>query len=195
LLYSTFLCCMGCKKNNSTPETPIVPEKPFTTYTILNSTHYAQGYDSTHFVFISTNDLKFTVKFDSSCIYTSQYIDNSQDVNKLYGFSDNRASHHDFSARIGWAWYYNALRLFGYTYNNSVRSITQLSIVPIGAEISCRIQVDTASKNYLFTINGQTTAMPRAATTPQAIGYRLYPYFGGGLTAPHDVTIMIREEQ
>jgi hypothetical protein len=37
--------------------------------------------------------------------------------------------------------------------------------------------------------------MPRAAATVKAKGYRLYPYFGGDETAPHDITISIRDER
>ena len=186
IISTLFLCC---KKQNTTTPSPI-----FTTYTINQGKFYADGYDSTHFVRITTNDLKFIAKFDSSAIYTTFFATNQLDVNKLYGFSDNSSEHHQFSARIGWAWYTNSLHLFGYTYNNGVRTILHLGIFPIGQNINCRIQTDTTTKSYLFTINGVTTSMPRATTTAMANGYRLYPYFGGDEPAPHKVTIQISDQ-
>jgi len=194
LPYLLIILFIACKKNDTSVAPIVVPEKPFTTYTILKGEHYASGYDSNHIVIIKTTDLKFTAKFDSSCIYTATNIENSEDVNKLYGFSDNKSSHHLFSARIGWAYYFKALRLFGYTYNNGVRTILQLCTVPIGKEISCRIQIDAANSNYVFTVDGLTVKMPRQANEAQAVGYRLYPYFGGSLVAPHNVTILVRDE-
>ena len=192
LFISTFFLC--CKKNNTQPSSTI-PTTPtvLTTYTIYQGHFYADGYDSTHFVRITTDDLKFTAKFDSSAIYSTFFATDQLDVNKLYGFSDNNTDHHSFSARIGWAWYYNAFHLFGYTYNNGVRTIQQLGQYPIGVILYCRIQTDNINKLYLFTVNGKTTTMPRAATTAKGSGYRLYPYFGGEEPAPHTVTIQISE--
>ncbi|MFP5040142.1 hypothetical protein [Parasediminibacterium sp. JCM 36343] len=182
---------IGCsKKNDSIVAPPIVDTIPFTTYTILKGQQYATGYDSTHFVLITTSDLKFIARFDSTAIYN---IPRQTDVNKLYGFSDNQASHHAYSARFGWAWAQNALRIYGYTYNDSIRTIQELDTVSINKDINCRIQVDTISKSYLFTLNGKITSMPRTAKTQQAMGYRLYPYFGGQALAPHNVVIKIAE--
>ena len=183
---------VSCKKNDNT--NPITPPIPFVNYTIPKGAHYATGYDSTHFEIIQANHLHFTAIFDSSAIYTTAIGNNQIDVNKLYGFSDNQASHHVFSARIGWSWNNDSLRLFGYTYNDSVRTIKPLAIVSIGRLIDCNIGIDTLHKQYLFTINGQTTPMPRTAKTPRIVGYKLYPYFGGDEMAPHTVTIKVREE-
>jgi hypothetical protein len=35
--------------------------------------------------------------------------------------------------------------------------------------------------------------MPRKSTTIKAVGYKLYPYFGGDELAPHPVSIWIKE--
>ena len=187
----TLLLFTSCKKQNSKTVTPVVP---FISYIIPQGAHYAIGYDSTHFEYIRATHLHFTAIFDSSAIYSTADENNQIDVNKLYGFSDNQASHHLFSARVGWAWYKDSLRLFGYTYNDSIRSIQQLAVVSIGQQIDCNIGIDTLRKLYLFNINGQVTPMPRTAKTPLIVGYKLYPYFGGDEVAPHTVTIKVREE-
>ncbi|HVX50367.1 MAG TPA: hypothetical protein VHB48_09420, partial [Chitinophagaceae bacterium] len=98
-----------------------------------------------------------------------------------------------FSARFGWNWKNNALWLYGYIYNNGVMHYKTLGNIPIGKPADCTIIVD--SNRYKFVLNGKTTVMPRASTTPAAIGYKLFPYFGGTEAAPHKITIAIKELQ
>jgi hypothetical protein len=138
------------------------------------------------------SELRFLVKFDNSAVYTTINADNQLDVNKLYGFSDNNGKHHEFSARIGWRWSDGALRLFGYVYNNGVFDFKQIAAVSIGAEHECSIKV--AGDQYIFSVDGHSIAMPRASTGLTAIGYKLFPYFGGDETAPHDIRIWIKEK-
>jgi hypothetical protein len=140
---------------------------------------------------VSSSQLNFVVKFDNSAIYQTDNASDQGDINKLYGFADNNEAHHINSARIGWRWYNNELQLFAYVYNNTVESNKFITAVPIGQEINCSIQV--SGSNYVFTVNNNQVIMPRTATTLQAEGYLLYPYFGGNETAPHDIHILIKE--
>lgn len=159
----------------------------FIKYTIEKGNQYCNGntYKS-----IETSEMKFVVKFDSTAIYETASVENQYDINKLYGFSDNNADHHQFSARFGWRWSGKALRLFAYIYNQGAVISKELTTVSIGAETSCSIKV--TSTNYLFTVNGVTTQLSRMATTEKAKGYQLYPYFGGNETAPHQINIWIK---
>jgi hypothetical protein len=157
--------------------------------------HIPQGqHSSDQSVFIQTmyDELKFTVKFDSTAVYKTAIPENQYDINKLYGFSDNNAQHHEFSARIGWRWSEGALRLFGYIYNNGIRSSEELTTISIGDEHNCSVKVSSGS--YIFTINGVSKAMPRSSAASNAKGYKLFPYFGGDETAPHDIHIWIKEK-
>jgi hypothetical protein len=138
---------------------------------------------------VKLSRLSFKVKFDSSAIYTTGKAENQKDINKLFGFSDNNALHHEYSARFGWRWSDNALRIFAYDYNNGTRSFKELGIVKIGTENSCSITV--SGNKYIFSLNGAETVMPRESTTELAEGYQLYPYFGGDESAPHAITIWI----
>lgn len=140
---------------------------------------------------VETAEMKFVVKFDSSAIYQTVNPSNQYDINKLFGFSDNNGPHHLFSARIGWRWSDNALRLFGYIYNNGVQENKEIAAVAIGKELNCSIKAGSAT--YVFTVNGTSITMPRLSATPLAKGYQLYPYFGGDEFAPHDITILIKE--
>ena len=160
----------------------------FTKYTIRKEQNYCDG---NNFISTSYSELNFIVKFDSTAIYSNVIPDNQLDINKLYGFSDNNSTHHLFSARFGWRWSDNALRLFGYVYNDGVRNSKELGIVAIGAENICSIKV--TPKSYVFSLNGKIDSLPRTSTTLEAAGYKLYPYFGGDETAPHNIYIWIKE--
>jgi hypothetical protein len=138
------------------------------------------------------SELKFLVIFDSSAIYFTSDPANQYDINKLYGFADNSANHHEFSARIGWRWSDNALRLFGYVYNNGEVSYEELSTVSIGMVHDCSISI--ADSGYIFSVDGNKKTMPRTSTGPIANGYKLFPYFGGDETAPHDIHVWIKEK-
>jgi len=185
-----FLLLPGCKKADDgmgQTNSPGNNAFSFTKYTIRKGQQYS---DRSTLKFVETAQMKFIVKFDSSAIYQSISSENQFDINKLYGFSDNNAGHHQYSARFGWRWSGNALRLFAYVYNAGAVLSRELATVAIGTETNCSIEVSNSS--YLFTINGITERIPRMATTPRAKGYQLYPYFGGDEAAPHDITIWIR---
>lgn len=160
----------------------------FIKYTIAKGEHYA---GNNAYKAIETSELKFIVRFDSTAIYQSQKAENQYDINKLYGFSDNNAHHHTYSARFGWSWNQGALRLYGYIYNEGKVSSQELAAIPIGVEVHCAIKV--VGNAYQFFLNDRLAAtMPRKATTPKASGYLLYPYFGGDEVAPHNVYIWIK---
>jgi hypothetical protein len=159
----------------------------FTKYTIKKGAHSTA---LNNYKQLEISEMRFVVKFDSSAIYQTISPENQYDINKLYGFSDNNSEHHQFSARFGWRWSANAIRLFAYIYNNGEVISSELTSVPLGEEINCNIQVTATS--YLFTVNQLTERFPRTSTTEKARGYQLYPYFGGDEVAPHDVNIWIR---
>jgi len=163
--------------------------KAFTHHTIFKGQHSSNVSNLQTGQYAAIN---FIVKFDSSAIYSTANPANQLDINKLYGFSDNDAHHHEFSARFGWRWSGGALRLFAYNYNDGIVSTRELGTVEIGKEIECSISVDGAS--YIFSLNGRITQMSRSSKTALANGYRLFPYFGGDETAPHDVHLWIKEK-
>ena len=157
-------------------------------YTISKGRQYC---DKRSLVSVNDSLLSFNVKFDSSAIYTTSNKGNQGDINKLFGFSDNNADHHEYSARFGWRWSGEALQLFAYIYNKGVMSFKEIGTVQIGSENSCSIKV--AGDKYLFSLNDKEIMMPRASTTAMAQGYKLWPYFGGDELAPHTISIWIKE--
>ena len=131
------------------------------------------------------------MKFDNSAVYTTVIPQNQHDINKLYGFSDNDAHHHDYSARFGWNYMNNKLLLYAYVYNSSQRQTKEIATIVPGKTYNCSITVE--SDKYIFTIDGVHHSMQRSSTVPVASGYMLYPFFGGDETAPHDIRIWIRD--
>ena len=159
----------------------------FTKHVIQQGKQYCEG---NLYKQLELNEMKFLVKFDSTAIYQTKSAENQYDINKLYGFSDNNSDHHQFSARFGWRWSSSALRLFAYVYNAGSVISEELTSIAIGAEINCSIKVTPT--NYMFTVNGVITQLPRMAATEKAKGYQLYPYFGGDEVAPHQINIWIK---
>lgn len=139
----------------------------------------------------TVTEMKFVVKFDNSAIYKNVDTNNQRDINKLYGFADNNTDHHTNSARIGWRWYHNQLQLFAYVYNAKVQTDKFIAAVPLNQDINCSIRAEGTT--YVFKVNNTTVSMHRASTTTQAIGYQLYPYFGGDEKAPQDIRISIKD--
>lgn len=176
----------SCRKE---PIQPNAVTTSFRQFLIPQGQHFATGnaYKS-----VEIKEQKFTVKFDSSAIYQTSSADNQLDINKLYGFADNNQNHQQFSARFGWRWSANALRLFAYVYNNGSRDSKELGTVSIGEENNCSIKVTPTA--YIFTLNNKVDSLPRLSTTANAVGYQLYPYFGGDETAPHAIRIWLRED-
>lgn len=199
IAFFALLCCIACQKQ---PDTlPGISEAAkttigstdrgtvtttFTRYLIRKGNHYC---DQNAVKSVSTSEMKFTAKFNSSAIYTTVDPVNQYDINKLWGFSEG-LNHQYNSARIGWSYNNNALRLYGYVYSKGVRYSQEITAVSLNTEILCSIKL--SGSNYLITANGITVTLPRGLSTTKASGYQLYPYFGGDETAPQDITIDLK---
>lgn len=55
------------------------------------------------------------------------------------------------------------------------------------------ISLSPDRKQYIYEFNGVKVSMDRGCEDDSAIGYKLYPYFGGNQAAPHDVNINVEE--
>ena len=158
----------------------------YSTFKIQQGAHYC---DQNTIKSVRTSEMKFMVKFDSSALYQTENPENQYDINKLWGFSENTDNHYN-SARIGWSWTNDALRLYGYAYANGVLNYQEITSVSIGAEIPCSIKL--AGNTYVFSVKGVEMSLPRGSSTSEANGYQQYPYFGGDEPAPHLITISIK---
>jgi len=178
----------SCRKSSPEIENETSVIAPgYVQYTIEQGAHYC---NNNSLKAISLNEMNFKVKFDSSAIYKTVNAANQKDINKLYGFSEGIDNHVN-SARIGWAWYKDALRLYAYTYCNGTRDFKEITTVDIGAGVMCGIKV--SGSEYIFSVDKMIVTMPRAVQSTVASGYQLYPYFGGDETAPARIQVQIQD--
>lgn len=180
----------ACQKEieSNEPVIPPVLQHQWVEHTIAKGAHNS---DKNVFKQLSKVEMKFVVKFNNSAIYQTVDPLNQGDINKLYGFSDNNQEHHTNSARIGWRWYNNQMELWAYIYNNTVQTDKFISSVALNQEIDCSIKAE--GNLYTFKVNNTTVTMPRVSITAGAVGYQLYPYFGGDETAPQEIKIFIKD--
>lgn len=160
----------------------------FITYLIKQGNNYCEKntYPITNY-----SVMRFKAILDSSCIYTTVLPVNQEDINKLYGFGDCSSFHQANSARFGWNWDKNAMHIHAYCYADSVRAYIELGTVAIGEEFDCKLTV--LPGKYIFELNGKPDTMLRGCTDATAMGYKLFPYFGGNETAPKDIRVKIKE--
>ncbi len=190
-LLNAFLVVLmiSCQKetSNESAANPI-QQSQWIIHTIAKGSHDS---DKNQYKSVDKKEMKFLVKFDSSAIYQTVNPSNQADINKLYGFSDNNQEHHTNSARIGWRWFNNQLELWGYIYNNTLRIEKFITAVPLNQEINCSIKAE--GNLYTFKVQNTLITMTRTSTTATAIGYQLYPYFGGDEPSPQQIKIQIKD--
>jgi hypothetical protein len=174
--------------DNITANTTVsnVTAPTFTTYLIRKGNHNC---DQSSLKSVSTSEMKFIARFDTSAIYTSVNPVNQYDINKLYGFSEGFNNQYN-SARIGWRWSDGALRLFGYVYKTGTRYSQEITSIPFNTDITCSIKL--SGNTYLITANGISVSLPRGLNSTKASGFQQYPYFGGDEVAQKNITIKIR---
>jgi hypothetical protein len=181
-LLGIFLCT--CSKELSYSDQT---KNDFTLYTIPANDQYSLQNSLT---FTNEDSLRFIAIFDSTCIYSTTIPENQYDINKLYGFSDCDSIHLINSARIGWRWSDDSLRLFGFVHYNGNILSKEITTASIGSQVNCFINCD--SDKYTFTVNNSYVELPRYCADSTYRRYFLYPYFGGDEKAPHEIHVWIK---
>ena len=159
----------------------------FRIYTIKKGSHYADNRETGE---IKTTKLSFSVLFDSSAVYQTIDPVNQFDINKLYGLSDCNSAHHSNSARMGWCWVNNQLEIHAYGYKNGLRNSEFITAIPIGKPVDMSIEMNDST--YLLKVGDKFAELPRGCSG-QGSGYKLFPYFGGDETAPHDIVVKVKD--
>ena len=173
-----FLAFFSCKK---------VDENGFRIYTIKKGKHRSGiRYNTTR-----SNSLNIEVIFDESAEYATVDSLNQYDVNKLWGVSDCGTDHHDNSIRFGWRWLNGKIEILWYKREDGVFTFEKITDVNINETNHMNISI---SKNsYELRVNGVIKTVPKSCGKDFR-RYKLYPYFGGDETAPHDIRIKIKEK-
>ncbi|KAA9346099.1 hypothetical protein [Adhaeribacter soli] len=139
---------------------------------------------------VTTSAMHFSVIFDSSAVYQTIDPVNQYDINKLYGLADCNTAHHSNSARMGWRWVNNQLEIHAYVYKNGKRNEDLITAVPIGQPV--KMSIEMLDSTYIFKVGDKFTELARGCSG-QGTGYKLYPYFGGDETAPHEIKVKVKD--
>lgn len=157
------------------------------TYFIREGEHYAthKGVEA-----LQSNTLEFYATFNQTAVYDLGDKSLQSNKNKLMGFSDCNSMHHENSARFAWQWYGGRLEIFAYCYINGARIEKYIGTVAIGKKNKYTIRC--TPDFYEFTLNNEAIVkVDRGTTCDKGFYYMLWPYFGGAIPAPHDISIVI----
>lgn len=160
--------------------------------------------------FIEKNKKEFNIKvlFWDDCKY--RLTENYDQINKLTGHSFNifpwydrvekkfKPGHHKNSVRFGWRCIdgYN-IEVLAYVYIDGVRKHKILSSIETGCW--AHLNFRETDGYYIFTMvddsgNSSVAKFNKNETKKGFLGLfinRLYPYFGGKISAPHSMNITI----
>lgn len=140
---------------------------------------------------LQSDNLIFEAKFDASARYQFEETGFQDSKNKLLGFADCNSLHHENSARFAWQWFNDRLEIYAYCYVNSQRVEQFLGVVNID-ELN-HYQLSLTNGHYIFQLNNnEPVSIERGSVCQRGIYYMLWPYFGGTLPAPHDVSIQLQ---
>ena len=138
----------------------------------------------------SEQKIAFRAKFNASAQYDLGDPALQSNINKLMGFSDCSNLHHENSARFGWKWESERLDIYAYCYVAGVR--THEFVGTVDLHTHNLYEIIATSEEYVFSLNGhRKMAIARSSSCEAGVNYMLYPYFGGSVPAPHDVTVEI----
>jgi len=193
LLFIVLLCIISvsCTKSVQTePQvTPVLTHlNSLQKYIIKKGNHYA---DQNALQVLNSSAIVASVMFDSSAIYTTVNSFNQGDINKLIGFSDCGTEHQQNSARLGWSWNGKNVIIYAYSYVNTERISMPLGPVELNKSFNCSVKAD--NDYYYFQAGMYTDSIRRHCNSFTGSRYKLFPYFGGDETAPHEISIVIKE--
>lgn len=157
-------------------------------FTIKEGEHYS----SSHYPeMLQQNTLAFQATFGESAVYNFSDAALQTNKNKLLGFSDCNARHHENSARFAWQWFNDRLEIFAYCYVDGIR--VESFIGPVSLHIPASYRIELREDSYVFSLNDfSPVSIKRGNVCQRGMYYLLWPYFGGSTSAPHDITIKIK---
>jgi hypothetical protein len=162
--------------------------EPIHIFTIGEGEHYASGRSVQT---LQSTVLSFEARFNNTAMYDLGDIALQSNKNKLLGFSDCNSMHHENSARFAWQWFNDRLEIYAYCYVNSERIEKFVGVVDLN--VFSHYKIEITPSEYVFTLNDEVpVSIPRANTCDRGVYYMLWPYFGGSIPAPHDVSIEMK---
>lgn len=144
----------------------------------------------------SFNIISFKAFFEPNCIYTLNDIYKQLQHNKLFGVFFIHP--HFRSCRVAWRTIDGVnIELFAYVYDwewkylfkENKRQEVKIGICQPGEWIDLKIM--RIKKGYLFIYKDEVIKVD--ANSHGLFWMNLYPYFGGKVPAPHEMTIFLKE--
>lgn len=143
------------------------------------------------------SDLEIQAKFDKTCLYTLDT--NFDQINKLYGLGEGK--HHKDSARFGWRCVDGkTIEIMAYTYIRGERQHKKLMDCTVDEWLKLDLYLEKGK--YVFIGENEDgerakVSMPRRAGFffGRLFTYKLFPYFGGSVSAPHQMEIEVVEKE
>lgn len=170
--------CISCE-----PEIDLVHH-----FVIRSGEHYASPRMTES---LQRHKLAFEARFDSSAIYDFRDKALQSNKNKLMGFADCNSVHHENSARFAWQWYNNRLEIYAYCYVNGERKEAFVGTAELNRYHKFELSME--DDFYVFRLNQEAAVyIKRGNVCRSGIYYKMWPYFGGSIPAPHDVHISIK---
>lgn len=169
-------------------------------YRIKEGNHYASGLvwrSIKNFLspMFGKSEMLFYATFSPNCAYESDPDGWGLQWNKLYGFS-RCGMVHDNSVRFGWRYFEGDLEVCAYVYNKGDRIIYPFNI-DLLFDAEYLFSIDLTGEYAYFTVitpyGVKVTETIRINRQRYFLAYRDFPYFGGQVTAPHDMDITVQE--
>jgi hypothetical protein len=130
----------------------------------------------------------YRVKFTDSCAY--DIGPDQADINKLFGIG-YFPHHHKNSVRFGWRYSNGEIEILSYWYLNGERNSDLICSVPLNKPMVYKIHI-LRDWHTLTVSEGLSDFHSHSFNVPvpgKNFGYLLSTYFGGNLTAPHNIEI------
>jgi hypothetical protein len=107
------------------------------------------------------------------------------------GFADCNNMHHENSARFAWQWFNDQLEIYAYCYVDGTRVEQFIGVVEL--DKMYQYEIALTDSHYIFTLDQQEPVyIKRGNVCKTGVYYKLWPYFGGEIPAPHTVNIDIK---
>jgi len=162
------------------------------TYVIPKNDHYSNGFHFGLTNLAKDSSFDFSLRF-LKAKYKTMSRHNQFDINKVMGFSDCFSPHHLNSIRLGWR-YCNvtgAIHLFSYAYTDGQRSNDYIESIAIGETVKASIHVGENYNVCIYRFGTVTCSTLPRKCKGRAVGYDLFPYFGGDEAAPEEIIMEI----
>ena len=139
---------------------------------------------------IKTLSVRFV--FRKECWWAPPRNQDDYDLNKLAGIGFG-TNHHNNSVRLAWVPDFESqgmIKVYGYTYDEKKagQKFTMTFIKSVHVQDTITGKIDSRDGGYFITVNDVTIRMDNVNSDPN-LCFKLYPYFGGNNTAPHDMVI------